>query len=87
MLPLQKEGRAKILGVSAAQRQTGALGELVTLKEQGYDAVFFTWRGFMAPKGLKAPEIAYWDTVSQSSRKATNGARTPSSSSGTPITC
>jgi len=63
MLPLQKEGRAKILGVSAAQRQTGALSELVTLKEQGYDAVFFTWRGFMAPKGLKAPEIAYWDAV------------------------
>ena len=63
MLPLHKDGRAKILGVSAAQRQTGALSELVTLKEQGYDAVFFTWRGFMGPRGLKAPEIAYWDTV------------------------
>jgi len=25
--------------------------------------VFFTWRGFMGPKGLKAPEIAYWDQV------------------------
>jgi len=63
MLPLQKEGRARILGVSAAERQTGALAELATLKEQGYDAVFFTWRGFMGPKGLKAPEIAYWDAV------------------------
>jgi putative tricarboxylic transport membrane protein len=63
MLPLQKEGRAKILGVSAAQRQPGALAELVTMKEQGYDAVFFTWRGFMGPRGLKAPEIAYWDSV------------------------
>jgi putative tricarboxylic transport membrane protein len=63
MLPLQKEGRAKILGVSAAQRQPGALAELVTMKEQGYDAVFFTWRGFMGPRGLKAPEIAHWDGV------------------------
>jgi putative tricarboxylic transport membrane protein len=63
MLPLQKEGRARILGVSAAERQPGALSELATLKEQGYDAVFFTWRGFMGPKGLKAPEIAYWDAV------------------------
>jgi putative tricarboxylic transport membrane protein len=63
MFPLQKEGRAKILGISAAQRQTGALGELPTLREQGYDAVFFTWRGFMGPKGLKQPEIAYWDAV------------------------
>jgi putative tricarboxylic transport membrane protein len=63
MLPLQKEGRAKILGISAPQRQPGALAELVTMKEQGYDAVFFTWRGFMGPKGLKPPEIAYWDAV------------------------
>ena len=63
MLPLQKEGRAKVLGVSAAQRQPGALAELVTLREQGIDAVFFTWRGFMGPRGLKAPEIAYWDAV------------------------
>lgn len=63
MFPLQKEGRAKILGISAPQRQAGALAELPTLREQGYDAVFFTWRGFMGPKGLKQPEIAYWDTV------------------------
>ena len=63
MLPLQKEGRAKILGVSAPQRQPGALAELATLREQGYDAVFFTWRGFMGPRGLKTPEIAYWDAV------------------------
>ena len=63
MLPLHKEGRAKILGVSAPQRQPGPLAELVTMKEQGYDAVFFTWRGFMGPRGMKAPEIAYWDSV------------------------
>lgn len=63
LLPLQKEGRGRILGISAAQRQPGALAELVTLKEQGIDAVFFTWRGFMGPKGLKPQEIAYWDGV------------------------
>jgi putative tricarboxylic transport membrane protein len=63
MLPLQKEGRGKILGISAAQRQPGALAELVTLKEQGIDAVFFTWRGFMGPRGLKPGEIAYWDSI------------------------
>jgi putative tricarboxylic transport membrane protein len=63
MVPLQKEGKARILGVSSAQRQPGALSDLPTFKEQGVDAVFFTWRGFMAPKGLKQPEIAYWDGV------------------------
>ncbi len=63
MVPMQKEGRARILGISSAQRQPGALAELPTLKEQGSDSVFFTWRGFMGPKGLKPAEIAYWDAV------------------------
>jgi putative tricarboxylic transport membrane protein len=62
-VPLQKEGRARTLAVSSAQRQPGGLAELVPFKEQGIDAVFFTWRGFMAPKGLKDAEIAYWDGV------------------------
>jgi putative tricarboxylic transport membrane protein len=62
MVPLQKEGRARILGVSSAQRDK-ALADMPTLKEQGIDAEFFTWRGFMAPKGLKPAEIAYWDAV------------------------
>ena len=63
MFPLQQEGRARILGISAAQRQVGALAEVPTIKEQGSDAVFFTWRGFMGPKGLKPAEIAYWDAT------------------------
>lgn len=63
LFPLQKEGRARVLAMSSAQREAGSLAELVTFKEQGADAVFFTWRGFMAPKGLKPAEIAYWDGV------------------------
>lgn len=63
MFPLQKEGRARILGISSAERQTGALAELPTLKEQGSNAVFYTWRGFMGPKDMKPAEIAYWDAT------------------------
>ena len=63
MVPLQKEGRARVLAISAAQRQAGELASLATLKEQGIDAEFFTWRGFMGPKGLKPGEIAFWDAV------------------------
>jgi putative tricarboxylic transport membrane protein len=62
MVPLQKEGRARVLGISSAQRDK-ALADIPTLREQGVDAVFFTWRGFMGPKGLKPAEIAYWDAV------------------------
>ena len=62
MVPLHREGRARVLGISSAQRQSG-LAEFPTLKEQGHDAVFFTWRGFMGPKDLKPAEVAYWDAT------------------------
>ena len=63
MVPLQGDGRAHILAISSQQRESGAMAALPTFRELGHDAVFFTWRGFMGPKGLKAPEIAYWDNV------------------------
>ena len=63
MFALQKEGRARILGISSAERQQGVLAELPTLKEQGSNAVFYTWRGFMGPKGMKPGEVAYWDAT------------------------
>lgn len=63
MLPLQKEGRVRILGISSAKRSEGPKGEIPTFREQGVDAAFYTWRGFMGPRGMKAPEIAYWDSV------------------------
>lgn len=63
LLPLQNEGRARILGISARERQPGPMAALPTLREQGHEAVFFTWRGFMGPRGLKPPEVAYWDEI------------------------
>ena len=61
MVPLQEEGKVRILGMSAPQRQEGRKASIPTFREQGVDAVFATWRGFMSPKGLKPHEIAYWD--------------------------
>ena len=63
MVPLQNEGRVRILAISAPRRQEGPKANLPTFRELGHDAVFFTWRGFMGPKGMKAPEVAYWDQV------------------------
>jgi len=63
MIPLQEEGKVRILGMSSAQRQDGRKAGIPTFREQGVDAVFSTWRGFMSPKGLKPHEIAYWDGI------------------------
>jgi putative tricarboxylic transport membrane protein len=54
-------GKARAIGISAPQRQSGTLAGYPTLKEQGMDAVFFSWRGFVGPRGLAAPQVAFWD--------------------------
>ena len=32
-----------------------------TLREQGINAVYFSWRGFMGPRGLSPAQLAFWD--------------------------
>lgn len=51
----------RVLGISSAQRQAGRLAVMPTLRDQGIDAVYFAWRGFVGPKGLTAAQTAFWD--------------------------
>ena len=53
--------RARVLGISALQRQEGGLEHVPTLKEQGIDAEYYAWRGFIAPRGISPAQVAYWD--------------------------
>lgn len=61
VIPLLAAGKIRVLGIAAPQRQTGALAAAPTLREQGIDAVYFSWRGFMGPKGLTPAQLAFWD--------------------------
>lgn len=54
-------GKTRAIGLSAPQRQKGALAAVPTLREQGIDAVFFSWRGFIGARGLSAAQVAFWD--------------------------
>ncbi|MGA0033103.1 MAG: Bug family tripartite tricarboxylate transporter substrate binding protein [Burkholderiales bacterium] len=63
------EGRLRVVGVSANQRFGGALASIPTWKEQGVDLVYGGWRAIVAPKGLSAAQVAYWEGVL---RKATS---------------
>jgi putative tricarboxylic transport membrane protein len=60
-LPFVTTGKARAIGLSAPQRQAGATAAIPTLKEQGIDAEFYSWRGFVGAKDLKPAEIAFWD--------------------------
>jgi putative tricarboxylic transport membrane protein len=60
-LPHMESGKIRMLGISSEQRQPGAFAAVPTFKEQGLDAAYYAWRGFVAPKGLTAAQIAFWD--------------------------
>jgi putative tricarboxylic transport membrane protein len=57
----QQAGTARILGLSASQRQAGRLAAVPTLREQGIAAEYYAWRGFAGPRGLTAAQTAFWD--------------------------
>ncbi len=54
-------GKIRVLGISSAQRQGGAFAAVPTFREQGIDAVYYAWRGFLGPGGLSAAQTAFWD--------------------------
>src|SRR6185436_11945867 len=60
-LPQVETGKARILGISAAARQPGRQAALPTFREQGIDAIYYAWRGYLLPKGVTPAQIAYWE--------------------------
>ena len=56
-------GRMRVLAVAAPQRLGGVLANAPTWREQGVNVVSGSWRGVFAPKGLTAPQIAYWENA------------------------
>ena len=63
VLPHIQAGKMRAIGLSAPQRQPGAAAELPTLKEQGIEAVFYSWRGFLGAKDLTPVQVAFWDAA------------------------
>jgi putative tricarboxylic transport membrane protein len=61
VIPLLAAGKIRVLGIAAPQRQGGTFAAAPTLREQGINAVYFSWRGFMGPKGLTPAQLAFWD--------------------------
>jgi putative tricarboxylic transport membrane protein len=74
-LPHIQVGRARAIGLSAPQRHAGATAELPTLKEQGIDAIFYRWSGFIGAKGLTPRKLLSGIKPSRSWSRATIGKR------------
>jgi putative tricarboxylic transport membrane protein len=61
--PHWKAGKLRILVVTAPKRLEGEYSQIPTWKEQGIDAVVSNSRFMMAPPGLTAAQVAYWDAI------------------------
>lgn len=54
--------KLRIIGVAADKRMEGA-PDVPTLKEQGINVVYQSFRGIVAPAGIPADAAAYWEGV------------------------
>jgi putative tricarboxylic transport membrane protein len=54
-------GAARPLGISSTQRQGAKLSVVPTFREQGIEASYYAWRGFVAPGKLTSAQAAFWD--------------------------
>lgn len=61
--PHLASAQVRAVAVAAPKRLGGAYAAIPTWKEQGVDLVYGPWRGILAPKGLPAAQIAYWENV------------------------
>lgn len=62
---LLRNKQVRIIAIAAPQRFGGVLADVPTWRKQGYDAVVSTWRALIGPRGMTAPQIAYWEGVIQ----------------------
>jgi putative tricarboxylic transport membrane protein len=56
-------GKLRVVGVSADKRLPGVFANVPTWKEQGVNLVYGGWRSIVGPKGLTAPQVAYWEAA------------------------
>jgi putative tricarboxylic transport membrane protein len=60
-VPHLEGGKVRVIAVSAPRRLSGVYANAPTWREQGADATFSNYRGFIGPKGLPVTHIAFWE--------------------------
>jgi len=55
--------QVRLLAVTAPGRLPGALAEVPTWREQGYEAVVSNSRSMVGPRGMTEAQVAYWEAA------------------------
>lgn len=56
-----RAGNARMIAIGAPHRMSGALSEVPTLREQGFDVSLSNWRGIVGPGELTAAQVTFWE--------------------------
>ena len=56
-------GKIRVIAITSANRLSGPLAAVATWKEQGVNIEFNASQGAIGPKGLAAPQIAFWESA------------------------
>lgn len=56
-----EQGKLRVIGIASERRGEGAMAEIPTWKEQGFDVVFTNIRFMLGPRGMSPAQTAYWD--------------------------
>ena len=60
---LALNGQVRVLAVAAPRRLGGALADVPTWREQGYDAVVSNWRTFLGTRKMTPAQVTYWENT------------------------
>jgi putative tricarboxylic transport membrane protein len=58
-----RNGKVRVIGVTAPRRLGGDMAQFPTWSEQGAAAEFSNYRGFIGAPGMSAAQVAYWEGV------------------------
>lgn len=61
-VPHMQAGKMRILGIASPKR-AASLPDVPTFRESGFDVLQDSWYVFVGPRGLTAPQVAFWDDV------------------------
>jgi len=63
LVPHVQSGKLRMIAITAPKRLGGAMASVPTWKEQGVNVQLESWRAMVAPPGLPAAPVAYWEDV------------------------
>jgi len=63
IIPVMQTGKVRVLALGSPQRLGGLFKDTPTWKELGIDVVTSSPQGVMAPKGLTAEQIKFWESA------------------------